>query len=348
MALDPKTQGYSPEKTKRFFRQLESRVSELPGVQSMSYSDIAPLSLASHGDDYYDAETPNGKQAQSTVFQVGPKYFETMGIPLLRGRDFNPQKDENMPVALINVALAKQLFGDRDPLGRHVREGRDTAAAGKVYEVIGLVGNSKSQSLGEEGNNCVFRYLPSHFDQTISLLGITVMVKTSGDAASLLHPLRKAVESVDRDMPVFNLQTMARHLDNALMLPRVCATLFGTFGGIGLVLAAVGLYGVVSYSVRARTREIGIRMALGARAVSVALLVARQGLMVVAMGLAVGLAMALALSRVLGSLLYGVGATDLITFVGVPLIFVSVAAVAIALPAWRAARIEPMSALRYD
>jgi ABC-type antimicrobial peptide transport system permease subunit len=279
---------------------------------------------------------------------VGPHYFETIGIPMVGGRDFDSQRDYNAPVAVINEGLARRLFGRENPVGRHIRKGDDPAKS-HVYEVIGVVRNSKAETLGEEAEKaCVFGYLPSNFDQAITFFGVTVMVKTTGNPLGTLRGVREQVQALDRDIPIFNTKTMADHVNDALLIPRVCAGLFGICGTIGLILAVVGLYGVISYSVRTRTREIGIRMALGAPASAVAGMVARQGLRLVGASVAVGLLIAFALSRVIGSLLWGISATDALTFVGVPAILIGVASVAILLPARRASRIEPMAALRIE
>ena len=344
LALDTKAQGYTIEKTRQFFTNLERRVTALPGVQSLSYSHIAPLTFASASADYRVAGLRDAKPVQAYQFMVGSRYFETMGIPVVRGRDFAP-RDSTGRVALVNKAMAAKLFGAEDPIGRRIV---GTGEKDQPYEVIGITGDAKAASLGEEMKPAMFGYLPSDFEQAISLLGVTVVVKTAGRPAGMMRAVREQVSALDRDLAVFNVETLTEHVDKALMLPRVCAALFGLFGTIGLVLAAVGLYGVVNYSVRTRTREIGIRMALGARASEVSAMIARQGMLVVGIGVALGVAIALALSRYLGSLLYGVAPTDLVTFIAVPLILIAVALVAIVLPAHRAARLEPMSALRYE
>jgi ABC-type antimicrobial peptide transport system permease subunit len=269
-----------------------------------------------------------------------------MGIGLLAGRDF-VSGDVKVPVALINKTMAARLFGQENPIGQHVRQGGEDGK-GQVFEVIGIVGDSKAVTIGEEQRACIFRYFPSDFSETISLLGTTVVLRSRSDPARLMTEVRRAVETVDRDMAVFGMQPMTEHVGKALMLPRICAVLFGVFGGIGLVLAAVGLYGVVNYSVRSRTREIGIRLALGGRPAAVAGAMARQGLLVVGVGLVIGLGLALALSRSLAALLWGITPTDLVTFVGVPLVLVVVAAAAVLTPALRAARMSPMAALRWE
>jgi predicted permease len=344
LAVDPKSQGYPAAKARQFFQDLNARVSALPGVQSMSYGAIPPLSMVQSNHDYRDAENPAGPTAHGNQFLVGERYFETMGIPLLRGRDFRPQ-DEKAPVALINREMAERLFGSQDPVGRRIREDDHGP---RTYQVIGVVGNSKAVTLGERESASVFEYLPADFDKALTFIGVTVFVKTGGDAAGLIPAVRRQVETLDPNLPVFNVQTLEDRVGEAMLVPRVCGALFGVFGTIGLTLAAVGLYGVVNYSVRTRTREIGIRMALGARPSAVGGMVARQGLALVGAGLAAGLAIALVLSRFAASLLYGITPTDPATFLGVPAVLIIASAVAILIPLRRAAKINPISALRCD
>lgn len=345
LSVDPKTQGYDQERTVQFYRQLDERVTALPGVQSMSYVDILPLSLAANSDTWRDADHNDGRQAGANRFAVGPHYFETIGIAMVRGRDFSPQRDYKAAVVVINEALAKRLFGNEDPLGRHMQRGD---AKDQVFEVIGVVRNAKAESLGEAEKACVFSYLPSNFDDALTFFGTTLLVRTRGDAARMTRAIQEQVHALDRDMPVFAVETMTHHVEEAMLIPRLCAGLFGLFGTIGLVLAVVGLYGVVNYSVRTRTREIGLRLALGARAPSVAAMVAREGLRLVIIGVALGLGVSFLLSRAVASLLWGISATDALTFVGVPAVLVMAAFIAVLLPAWRASRIEPMAALRYE
>jgi ABC-type antimicrobial peptide transport system permease subunit len=193
----------------------------------------------------------------------------------------------------------------------------------------------------------MFRYF-SDLNDALSMFGVTTMVRTNGDPRRVLTAIRKQVDSLDPDLPLFNVKTLDQHINDALLLPRVSGALFSAFGFIGLVLAVVGLYGVANHSVRVRTREIGIRMALGARPVSVGGTILRQGFTVVGAGLAIGLGAAFALSRFTASLLYGIVPTDPVTFVVVPAILVVASFVAILLPARRASRIEPMAALRNE
>jgi predicted permease len=345
MTVDPVTAGYSNEKLREFLRQLETRVTALPGVRSVAATNILPLSFAHNSDGFHEVAGPAGHSAQADTFAVTAGYFDTAGIPLVRGRGFNPQADLEKPAVVISKIMARKMFGDEDPIGRRIAGGpiKDS------YEIVGISGDSKSASLGEEVKACVYYYLPGKpAEQVMSLIGMTVLVRTSGDPAAMAPAVQAEINKLDPNLAVFGVETMEQHVTKAFLIPRLCATLFGVFGLIGLALASAGLYGVVAYSVRARTKEIGIRMALGARPEAVLALVSKLSLGMVAGGLAIGLGIAWALSRFTASLLYGVSATDAVTFAGVPLALLATAIVAVIVPARRAAAIEPMKALRME
>jgi predicted permease len=343
MSFDPKLHNYSHEKTQQFLSTLRERVAALPGVRSVSFVDSIPLSIGGVDFGFQAANGAGGKpqQVDADIYRVGSGFFASLGIPLLRGRDFNRRTDDEH-VAIINEMMARHLFGNEDPLGRQI-------VSDKIpYTVIGLAGNTKSRTLGEKPKNCAYLFLEAAPEKAMSFFGISLAVKTSGDPRSLVLPARAEIAALDPNLAVFNSETMQEHVDKSLLLPRLSALLLGVFGAIGLTLAAIGLYGVMSYSVRRRTREIGIRMALGAKPGKVLGMVLFQGLAVTAVGLAIGLALALALGRFAASLLYGISGTDLATFLVVPGVLLAVALAAIVLPARRAARVEPSTALRYE
>ena len=344
MAVDPKTAGYSTERLRDFLRQLETRVTALPGVRSVAVSNLLPLSLAQNSEGFRDVSAKENKQTEADIFSVTPGYFETVGIPLLRGRNFSAESDLNKSVAIISRIMARRMFGDRDPIGRAISSGKD-----KNYEIVGVSGDSKSVSLGEETKANAYTYLPRNASEDVlSLLGMTILVRTAGDPAALTRPVREEILKLDPTLAVFNVDTMSQHVSRAFLVPRLCATLFGIFGLLGLTLAGVGLFGVVGYSVRSRTREIGIRMALGARPAAVVRLVLGQALGIVGLGMAIGLGISWGLSRFTASLLYGLSATDVVTFTAVPLVLLATALAAVVLPARRAAAINPMDALRLE
>ena len=344
MAVDPIGPTYSPDRKKHFFRDLQQRVEALPGVQALGYIDLPPLSMAVSNADFFDADSSNSKRVSGDKMSVSQHYFAASGIFLLQGRDFEAYRDDTAHVAIISRTLAERLFGPGSPIGRHVRDG-DKPGSQNVYEVIGVVRDAKVESVGEAAVPSLFLHLVD-FEGSLSFYGVTMIARTRGDPLLLATAVQREVSALDPELPVFNVKTLQSHIDEALLLPRVSGALFGAFGSIGLVLALVGLYGVVNYSVRTRTREIGVRMALGARPARIAASVLRQGLTVVAAGLAFGLIVAYSLSRFTASLLYGIVPTDAVTFLGVTTLLVAASLVALLIPAHRASRIEPMTALR--
>jgi len=343
MAVDPKLQQYSHEKTQQFLDQLRERVAALPGVRSVSYVDSLPLSI---GGTAYDFTVPASaghaeQNLNAEVYSVGSDYFYTMGIPLVHGREFTRQ-DRDQPGLIINETMAQHAFGNENPLGRQMISDKTP------YTIVGVARNSKSRSLDEKPPNCVYVYVEAAPEKVFSFFGISIVVKTTGNPLTMAQPVRAQIAALDPNMAVFNTETMQEHVDKSLLLPRISATLLGVFGAVGLTLAAIGLYGVMSYAVRRRTREIGIRMALGAEPRGVMAMVLRQGLTLTALGLSIGLAIALALGRFTASLLYGISGTDLVTFIAVPAVLLVVAMLAIAFPAFRAAHVEAITALRHE
>lgn len=345
LSVDPRLHGYSPERTAQFLSELRQRISALPGVVAAVSTDMAPLSGA-HRSEGFAAEgqpTPIRPIPSADLYMVTPGYFETMGIPRLAGRDFQNESAAEPKVAVVSEAFARQLFPNQSPIGQRVTGG------GAIYQIIGVVKNIKSRTLGEDVRPVLYR----SFDQSIgsdpSFMGYTVLIRaTSGHTAALAQAVRREVAALDPTMAVFNVQTIEAHLRNALFLPRLAGTLFGVFGFIGLLLAAVGLYGVMSYSVSRRTHEIGIRRAVGAQAGAVERLVIRQGMSLALVATAIGLAAALAVARLFAAFLYGIRPYDLITFTGMPLFLAAVALLACWNPARRAARVDPLTALRHE
>ncbi len=343
MRVDPRIHNYSPEKSLQFLSRLRERVSALPGVRSVSFVDTLPLSLAGTGLtlDVDATKDQPARTAQADVRGVFSGYFQTMGIPLLSGRDFDPHAS-NREAAILSQATCRRLFPGQDPIGRRIHAGRAT------YTVIGVARDSKSRTVGEAPVNGAYLYLDLGPETGVKFFGVSALVRTLGDPRALEGRVRGEIAALDPDMAVFGTETMQEHLGVSLLLPRLSACVLGIFGAVGLTLGAIGLYGVVSYSVRRRTREISIRMALGARPGSVLATVLRQGLTVTGVGIAIGLALAAALGRLAGSLLYGVSGTDLTTFLAVPAVLAGTASLAIWVPARRAARVDPAIALRED
>jgi predicted permease len=309
-------------------------------VKAVSFVDTIPLSIGGVAFNL-DATDPSGKRGVNTdVYRVGRQYFEVLAQPLARGRDFQP--GDGPLAAIVNEHLAAELFPKGNALGQTFTSEKE------LYQIVGIVKNAKSRTLGEDPKNCVYFPLEAAPDRVMSFFGISVIAKTGANASQYTRAIRDQIQAMDPNLAVTGAETMQEHVDKALLLPRVCATLLGIFGLVGLALATVGLYGVLAYVVRARTREIGIRMALGANRQGVIGMVATQGLVLAGVGMAIGLGLAWAVSRFLATFLYGIDAHDAVTFAGVPAVLFAIALAAILGPARRASRVEPMSALRYE
>jgi predicted permease len=342
MAIDPSLNGYGPEKSRRLMQSLRDRVLSVPGVEAMSFTDVLPLSFGGMtiGFSKVSSTSPKNQEIEADVFDVGANYFRTLHIPLLHGEDFGSERQSTEKVALINGAMAKKMFAKADPIGSYLTEGKNR------YRVIGVAANQKSRFITEDFRPCVYRSLMQVEPVADDFFGTTLLIRFSGDPKGLADAIRNQIRALDPNIPVFNIESLPRHVSKALLLPRLGGMLFGIFGAAGLLLAAVGLYGVVSYTVRQRTKEIGIRMALGAQRRSVLQLLSSQGMALAGVGVVIGLAISLAAGRVASALLYGVSPTDPLTFSVVPVILLVVAGIAVVVPAFRAATADPVKALR--
>ncbi|MBA2340497.1 MAG: ABC transporter permease [Pyrinomonadaceae bacterium] len=336
-------QGYTEAKGAEFYRQLIERVGTLPGVEAVSLAEMVPLGFSSQRGsvEIEGRASQPGEDNEYNFNTVSPGYFETMNIKLVAGRDFTVSDREGAPgVVIINEAFARLFWPNQNPLGKRLsREG----AEGPFLEVIGVARDAKYNTLGEDTLPYFYQPFWQHYRSEM-----TLQVRSVGDPRTLLAPVREQIRLLDKNLPVSNVRTLNEHLSGALLLPRIGAGLLGAFGFLALLLASVGLFGVMSFSVARRTREIGIRMALGARGADVLKLVLREGMTLVIVGVCLGLAASFALTRAMTSLLYGVSATDPLTFAGVALLLTSVALVASYIPARRASKVDPMIALRYE
>jgi predicted permease len=344
MSVDPRVHGYTPERTTQFLTQLRQRVAALPGVTSAACTDSVPLSGGNRSDSFYAEGQPKSNSPDPNVelYMATSGYFESMGIPRIAGRDFADENPTGTKVAVVNRAFAQRLFGKENPIGHEVTGG------GVTYQIIGVVNDIKSRTLGEDLRPVLFRSLEQTVRADPSFMGYSLLVRYAGDSAMVAGSVRQEIHSLDPTLAVFNAETMEEHLHDAFFLPRLAGTLFGVFGFAGLALATVGLYSVMSYSVTRRTREIGIRMALGAQVGVVQRLILRQGMVLTFIAVALGLPAALAMAKFSSSFLYGVRPYDLVTFTTVPICLTLVAVLASWIPARRAARVDPQTILRYE
>jgi putative ABC transport system permease protein len=338
-----------------FFQELVQRVSGLPGVTAASAINHVPL----HGDEWgwpfriEGRPTPApGDSPIATYRVVLPGYFRAMQLPLIAGRDVAPSDNlDAAPVVVVSEGLARRYFPGEDPLGKRIAF--DITARGPTWvTIVGIVKNARQSNWALEPDpEAYMPYLQNrnYLESDGSWVGyLTLVVRTADAPAALAPTLRATVWSFDRNLTVSDVITMDDVVSEATAGPRFYLVLLGTFAGVALALAAVGIYGVMSYTVARRRHELGIRMALGATAGHVRRLVVRQGMTLAGAGAFVGLIAALGLARLMGALLYSVRPTDAVTFVLVPVVLVGVALAACALPAGRAARIEPVTALRHD
>jgi putative ABC transport system permease protein len=344
MSVDPREHGYTADRTVQLLGQLRQRVAALPGVSSAACTDVAPLSMGNRSDGFSVEGRPETLDLNSTVdlYMATAGYFDTMGIPRIAGHDFANEGASAPRVAVVNEAFVAQLFNHENPIGQRVSGG------GVSYQIIGVVKNTKSRTLGEHERPVLYRSLAQSVGSDPSFLGYTVVVRSAGNAAGLASAVRGEIRALDPTLAVFNIETMEEHFRGALFLPRLAGTLFGVFGVVGLLLAAVGLYGVMSYSVSQRTREIGIRMALGAQAAGVQRLIVWHGMVLTLIAVVLGLGAAFAVTKLFTSILYGVRPHDLLTFTVVPVFLAGVAVLACWIPSRRAARVDPLVALRYQ
>ncbi len=345
---------YTRVQGREFYRQVVERVGALPGVESVSLArNVALTGSASTRGLMIEGQTGEGNDLRSEnsgpaagdqtvgVNVVGLSYFQTLGVPLVRGRDFSTSDAEESPsVVVVNEAFAARHFAGQDPLGKRLSF---NGARGPWREIVGIARDSKYYTLGEARTPFVYLPLAQNHET-----GMALVVRASGEPAALSGVVRREVQSLERNLPVTDARPMTEVVGAALYAARTGATLLTGFGLLALVLAAVGLYGVMAYSVARRTREVGIRMALGARGRDVLRLVLGEALVLVACGVVLGLAGAWAASRLLAGFLYGVSTTDPVAFLGTTAVLVAAALLACFIPARRATKVDPMVALRYE
>ena len=337
----PRQKYNTPEKASNFFEQLETRVAGLPGVEAVGLITDLPLSGEARDMPYRVEGRPATSDIAFVDFRrVNKNYFSAMRIPLRRGRNFSEQEVRQSDKAIVvSQAFVDSVFPNEEALGKRLIIW--SGIRNEPYEIIGIVGDTRYQSL--QGEPSATMYVP-----TRELLFVNLVIRTQGDPLSLVGGVRKEVNALDPDQPIAAIRPMTEWVAMSAAGARYRTTLLGLFALLAMILAATGIYGVMSYSVAQRTQEIGVRMALGARPLDVLKLVVRQGMMLALIGVIVGLAGALALTRVMSSLLFGVTERDPITFVAVAALLIVVAFISCFVPAHRATRVDPLIALRCE
>jgi predicted permease len=341
-AFDLGALHYDEGRGQQYFRAAIERAKGTPGVESATTASNFPL-----GGGLLRTVFPEGQDEASgyrgtltTLNDIAPNFFETLRIPLVSGREFNDaDRKDTKQVAIINEAMAKQFWPDQNAVGKRFHFFGET----ELREVVGMVRNTVVNNIGEEPQPLAYLPLTQDFSPAV-----TMQVRTSGRPEAAISSVRSQVQSLDTNLALTNVNTIEELIDQGLYAPRIGAALLSVFGALALLLAVVGVYGVLSYSVNQQTREIGIRMAMGAQTGRVLKLVVGQGMRLALAGLALGLVIALAAMRVLSTLLFGVSAHDPVIFVGVSIVLMAAAILACYIPARRAMKVDPMVALRYE
>ena len=339
---------YDYKRQTQFFIDLKNRLESMPGVEAAS--TIYPLPLS--GDRFSISFQIEGRpmapkdHPSADFFTTGVGYFRAMGIPIIKGRDFDDRdKYGATPVIIITETFARQHFPNEDPIGKRVHPGISSIEGDEstMREIVGVAGDVRNRTLSTEARAAY--YVPH---AQIPFSQMVAVVKTRNEPRALVSAVTKELSSMDQDIPLFGVKTMDEHVSASVAAPRFNTTLLSIFAVVALLLTVVGLYGVMSYSVAQRTNEIGIRLALGAQARDVLLMVVKQGSVLIGLGLVLGLVGAYAATRVIESLLFGVTTKDPITFAAVSLLLGLIALLACYIPAWRATKVDPMEALRRE
>ena len=339
-SIDPSLQGYDEVRARAFLDRIMEEIGALPEVSGVGMTTTVPLGLSGsdRGVTIPGYEFTEGERTSLDYTQITEGYLEAMGIRLVEGRPFTRLDDvDASPVIIVNQRFAERFWPGESAVGKMV------STAGKEREVVGVVETGKYRSLGESATEYMYLPLRDVFESAVA-----IVVRTGSNPTAVLRHVQETVRALDSDMPLYDVRTMEDHMGLALLPARLGGSVLGLFGVLGLILAAVGIYGVMAYSVAQRTHEIGIRVALGADRARVLKLVLGEGMRLAAIGTALGLVGAAAAGRLVSGLLYNVSPLDPAAFIGVPLLLVGVAALAVYVPARRAARLDPIRALKTD
>ena len=347
VSADPTLTGYSQDRARLFYEEVQRRVAHLPGVLSVSLSNIGLLTGTwGSGITVEGFQNKEGDLGPDRDI-AGPGYFTTLRVPILQGRDFGPQDRLHAPhVAIVNETFARYYFAKSNPIGKHIGPG-DATPGQANFAIVGVVRDGKYANLREKTPR--FWYIPyEQFNETREIHGLRMYIRTAADPKNEIGAVRLAFRAIDPNVPLFDVQTLEQQIDTSLATDRMVATLSTFFSILAALVAAIGLYGVLTYTTMRRTREIGIRMALGAQRPTVLGSVMSQVAVLVSVGIGLGLACALLLGRFVQSLLFEVRSRDPETLVETTLFTLLVTLLAGYLPARRAASIDPTRALRHE
>jgi predicted permease len=348
LGIDTRLAGYKPTELSALYQQLIDRLSTVPQVRNVSMATYAPLSGTRRTSSVkvtgYTAQSGEDPVVQDIL--TGPKYAATLGLPLLRGREIELRDTPSAPrIAVVNSAFAEHYFKDQNPIGRTFTFDDETDN-GAPLEIVGVVGDIKSDDPHEKTEPTVYRPILQIQDGAAYLA--TIHIRTLSDPASLTNQVRQTIYQIDDKLPVFGVTTLADQLHDNLNQERLIAQLVSFFGALALMLACIGLYGVMAHGVARRTNEIGIRMALGARGSNIAWMILRETLYLVLAGLVIGVPAALFGARLIAAQLFDMSPTDPLTLAAAAIVLTLVALFAGYLPARRASRVNPLNALRYE
>ncbi len=348
LGIDPRLAGYKPTELSALYRELIDRLGTLPQVRNASMATYAPMSGTRRASSIIiPGYTPRPDEDMSVQdILTGPKYAETLGVPLLRGREIDLRDTASSPqVAVVNATFAERFFKDQNPVGRKFSFDDETEE-GAGLEIIGVVGDIKSGDAREKPDPVIYRPILQVQDQGAYM--VTLHLRTQNDPTPLIPQVRQMINQVDDKLPIFGVVTLSQQLHENLDQERLIAQLVSFFGALALILACIGLYGVMAHGVARRTNEIGIRMALGARGGNIAWMILRETLYLVLAGLVIGVPAALLAARLIATQLFGMSPTDPLTLTAAALVLTLVALLAGFLPARRASRVNPLNALRYE
>ena len=343
VTLDFAQSGYNAAQFSRLSQELVMRLNAIPGVSSATFSDMSPME-GPGASSFAFAEDDPEKRTQASINYVAPDYFETYGTPFLAGRDFSARDQAGSPVAIINEAAARDCFGNENPIGRHITLSHITLTKGeKTYEVVGVVADAKYNDLQQPAPPTIYADLLQE-----GFLGSQLAIRTRIDPGGVASAVRRTEAAVLKTVPIVRIMGMNEQIDSSIVPQRLFATLSVGFGAPGALLAVIGLYGLLAYTVAWRTHEIGVRMALGAAGTDVMRIVLRDALWMVCAGLAIGAPLALWGKRVAASLIPDLPVAGPLPIVVAAAIMIAVGLIAAYLPARRAMRVDPMVALRYE